>query len=335
VRFNRAGEELLGYPRSALVGKNDYDFFPKDEADFFTSKDREVIDGGRLVDIAEEVIDTAHGQRILHTKKIPIQDEAGHPVYLLGISEDITERKRADDELRAARSESERANRAKTEFLSRMSHELRTPLNAILGFSQLLELDDLTDDQRAYLGYIGGAGRDLLELINEILDLSRVEAGVMSMSLDEVPLAEMMSQVARLIEPLASPREIAVDVPELGPDVMVFADRQRVKQVLLNLLTNAVKYNRHAGKVSVRCEPAGERLRVTVEDTGPGIPAELVGRLFRPFERLDADSSRVEGTGIGLALAKGLVEAMGGSIGVKSTVDVGSTFWFELPTALA
>ena len=332
VRFNRAGEELLGYERSALVGKNDYDFFPKDEADFFTMKDREVLDGGRLVDIAEEVIDTANGQKILHTKKIPIRDQAGQPVYLLGISEDITERKRADDLLDAARAEAERANRAKTAFLSRMSHELRTPLNAILGFSQLLALDALSDEQRSYVGYIDGAGRDLLELINEVLDLSRVEAGGMAVAADVVPVGEVIAEVATLVGPLAGPRGIEIDAPSPGSEVTVIADRQRVKQVLLNLVTNAVKYNHATGRVKVRCRHAGSRLRITVNDTGPGIAAELVHRLFRPFERLDADARRVEGTGIGLALAKGLVEAMGGTIGVRSTLGRGSSFWFELPT---
>ena len=332
VRFNRAGEELLGYPRAALVGKNDYDFFPKDEADFFTSKDREVLDGGHLVDIAEEVIDTANGQRILHTRKIPIRDEAGRPVYLLGISEDITERKQADDLLDAARAEADRANRAKTEFLSRMSHELRTPLNAILGFSQLLALDELTDEQRSYVGYVDGAGRDLLQLINEVLDLSRVEAGGMAVAADIVPVGEVIAEVAALVGPLASPRGIEIDAPSPGADVIVVADRQRLKQVLLNLVTNAVKYNHATGRVKVRCRSAGERVRISVQDTGPGIAAELVHRLFRPFERLDADALQVEGTGIGLALAKGLVEAMGGTIGVKSTLGRGSTFWFELPT---
>ena len=333
VRFNRAGEELLGYSRSALVGRNDYDFFPKDEADFFTTKDREVLDGGHLVDIAEEVIDTANGQKVLHTKKIPIRDEAGRPVYLLGISEDITERKVVDDELRAARAEADRANQAKTAFLSRMSHELRTPLNAILGFSHLLALDELSDEQRSYVGYIDGAGRDLLQLINEVLDLSRVEAGGIAVSADVVPVGEVIAEVAALVGPLAGPRGIEIDAPSPGADVTVVADRQRVKQVLVNLLTNAVKYNKTRGHVKVRCRPAGDRLRITVKDTGPGIAAELVHRLFRPFERLDADARQVEGTGIGLAIAKGLVEAMGGTIGVTSRVGSGCTFWFELPTA--
>jgi PAS domain S-box-containing protein len=333
VRFNRAGEDLLGYPRTALIGKNDYDFFPKDEADFFTTKDREVLDGGHLVDIAEEVIDTANGQKILHTKKIPIRDQAGQTVYLLGISEDITERKRADDLLDAARAEAERANRAKTAFLSRMSHELRTPLNAILGFSQLVALDELSDEQRSYVGYIDGAGRDLLELINEVLDLSRVEAGGMAVAADVVPVGDVIAEVATLVGPLAGPRGIEIDAPSPGHDVTVIADRQRVKQVLLNLVTNAVKYNHATGRVKVRCRHAGTHLRITVNDTGPGIAAELVHRLFRPFERLDADARQVEGTGIGLALAKGLVEAMGGTIGVKSTLGRGSSFWFELPTA--
>ena len=162
VRLNRAEEELIGRTTAEVAGKTDYDFFPREQADFYIQKDREALQGGQIVDISEEPMDTpTHGRRILHTKKIPILDEAGRPLYLVGISEDITERKAAEDELLAARLEAERANRAKTDFLSQMSHELRTPMTAILGFSQLLEMDELTADQRASVAHILQAGRHL------------------------------------------------------------------------------------------------------------------------------------------------------------------------------
>jgi PAS domain S-box-containing protein len=337
VRFNRAGEELLGFPRADLIGKGDYDFFPKDEADAFTAKDREVLEGQRVVDIPEEPIDTAHhGQRILHTKKIPIFDELGRAVYLLGISEDVTERKRAADEILQARHDAERANLAKTEFLSRMSHELRTPLNAILGFSQLLDDDGLDAEQRQSVGYITQAGRHLLGLINEVLDISRIESGQLSISPEPVSVEELVDEVLALIRPLATGREIRVDAQ--GADVVgsVVADRQRLKQVLLNLLSNAVKYNREAGSISIRCASAdGDRVRISVVDTGYGIAPAHLERLFRPFDRIGAENGGVEGTGIGLALTRGLIDAMGGDIGVESELDVGSTFWFELPRAEA
>jgi len=334
VRLNRAGEALLGISRSDYVGRTDHDFFPVEEADFFTLKDREVIAHGHVVDIPEEPIETPSGRRILHTKKLPVVDDDGQPIYLLGISEDITDRKHANDAIEAARVEADRANRAKTEFLSRMSHELRTPLNAILGFSQLLEMDELNADQRENVAYISQAGRHLLELINEVLDISRIESGQISISREPVAVDEVVHEVATLVRPLADARGVTVEVVAIEPGAFVLADRQRLNQVLLNLLSNAVKYNREGGSIRVETRPADDgMLRITVADTGFGIPPEYHDRLFRPFDRLGADRSSVEGTGMGLALSKGLVEAMAGSIGVESTVGVGSSFWVELAMA--
>lgn len=332
VQFNRAGSALLGIPSEALIGKGDRDFFPPDQADFFIAKDRAVLESGELLDIAEEPIDTAeHGQRILHTKKIPIVDANGRPSHLLGISEDITERKQVEAALVAARSEAQRANRAKSEFLSRMSHELRTPLNAVLGFAQLLDLEDLTRDQREQVAYIRRAGLHLLELINEVLDISRIETGQMTISPEPVQLSDLMSEVVALLAPLAGSRSIALHTDRVACERHVLADRQRLKQVTLNLVANAIKYNREGGSVTLDCLPAGDgRLRVRIVDTGYGIPAEQQPRLFTPFERLGAEATTVEGTGMGLALSKGLVEAMGGTIGVESAIDIGSTFWIEL-----
>jgi PAS domain S-box-containing protein len=337
VRFNRAGEELIGLARTDLIGKSDYDLFPADEADFFTAKDREVLASGQMIDVAEEPIDTPHGRRILHTKKIPVIDEAGKPAYLLGISEDITERKQADDEVRAARLEADRANRAKTEFLSRMSHELRTPLNAILGFSQLLEMDELTREQHENVAYISQAGRHLLDLINEVLDISRIESGQMTISREPVALADVLHDLVALVRPLADRRKIVLDASNAIADgAYVLADRQRLNQVLLNLLSNAVKYNREGGAIGVRAETSESgTVRIAITDTGYGIAAEHVGRLFHAFDRLGAERGSVEGTGMGLALSKGLIEAMGGTIGVESTLDIGTTFWVELAVAEA
>jgi PAS domain S-box-containing protein len=333
VRLNRAGEELMGTSQEDLLGKNDHDLFPKQQADWFARKDREVLASGGVVDIPEEAIDTVDkGSRILHTRKIAIRDERGEPRYLLGISDDITDRRAAELAAEAAREEAERANQAKSEFLSRMSHELRTPLNAVLGFGQLLELDELDPGQREAVGLILDAGRHLLELINEVLDISRIESGTMSISLEPVHLASVLAEALSLIRPLADGADVRLvaDDPNRA-DLHVRADQQRLKQVLINLLSNAVKYNRRGGEVSVRCaQVADGRVEIAVADTGHGMSAEQMLRLFEPFERLGAERTEIEGTGLGLSLCKGLVEAMGGVITAESEPGAGSTMRIQL-----
>ena len=334
IRVNRAGEELLGYRAEELVGKNDHDLYPLEQAEFFTKKDREALDGHKLVDIPEEPIQTrVRGKRILHTKKIPISDESRNPLYLLGISEDITDHKRAVEALRAASAVAERANRAKSEFLSRMSHELRTPLNATLGFAQLLELEDLTDRQRASVEQIVRAGRHLLELINEVLDIARIEEGRMSLSPEPIHLGDLIDETVELVRALANARDVELVTEKRdSSDAFIVADRQRLKQALLNLMSNAIKYNRKHGRVDLYCSsPRDAVVRITVSDTGPGIEPESMEKLFTPFDRLGAEASDVEGTGLGLPLSKRLIEVMGGSLGVDSVPGIGSSFWIELP----
>jgi signal transduction histidine kinase/CheY-like chemotaxis protein len=234
-----------------------------------------------------------------------------------------------------AQKAAEAANQSKSEFLSRMSHELRTPLNAVLGFSQLLEMDELSHDQQQAVSQITKGGRHLLDLINEILDISQIETGKLALSPEAVNVREVVSESVELIRPLADERGIHL----LGGDFgachrYVFADRQRLKQILLNLLGNGIKYNREGGTVSISCgEPSPGRLRIQVTDTGPGIAREQFGLLFTPFERLGADQTTVEGTGIGLALSRRLAEVMGGTLEVDSTVGRGSTFSVEFPIA--
>jgi PAS domain S-box-containing protein len=333
VRLNKAGEDLLGLAREDLIGKTDHDLFPRDEADFFTQKDREVLEERDLVDIPEEPIETSHGARVLHTKKIPILDDDGVPRFLLGISEDITERKEAERQLRQAKEEAERANRAKDEFLSRMSHELRTPLNAVLGFAQVLQMGSLDPDEIGSVKQILRGGRHLLALIDEVLDISRISTGQLSISQEPVLVAAAINDAVELVKPLATERGIEFRQEALNGS-HVLADRQRLKQVLLNLLSNGVKYNRQGGIVSVSFqEVPGGRLRINVADTGPGISAEAMKRLFMPFDRLGAEASGVEGTGLGLALSKGLVDAMGGSLTAASVVGSGSVFSIELRLA--
>jgi len=249
------------------------------------------------------------------------RDNARMEAETLRRSKDLQE---ANRRLRAA-------DEAKSEYLSRMSHELRTPLNAILGFAQLLEMDELRDEQRENLGYILSAARHLLALINEVLDIAAIEAGRLTLSLEPVPVAEVASEAVSLIRPLADQQGILLVGQGRLSDAHVLGDRQRLKQILLNLLSNAVKYNQPAGSVHLTCEQAGGRLRIKVTDTGPGIPAEALERLFVPFERVGSEQRAVEGTGLGLPLSKRLAEAMGGTLELVSAPQQGSAFWVELP----
>jgi PAS domain S-box-containing protein len=246
---------------------------------------------------------------------------------------DVTERKRLDHELEHAKSVAEKANLAKSDFLSSMSHELRTPLNAILGFAQLLETSSPppTATQTLRLQQIIKAGWYLLELINQILDLAVIESGKLSLSKEPVSLAEVMLECQAMIEPQAQQREIKVTFLPVDPTWFANADRTRVKQALINLLSNAIKYNREHGTVEVKCTASTpQRIRISIKDRGAGLPQEHLAQLFQPFNRLGQESGTEEGTGIGLVVTKQLVELMGGSIGVESTVGVGSTFWIEL-----
>jgi PAS domain S-box-containing protein len=246
---------------------------------------------------------------------------------------DVTERKRLDVELESAKSVAEKANLAKSEFLSSMSHELRSPLNAILGFAQLMESDSPppTPAQKESIAQILQAGWHLLTLINEILDLAKVESRQVPLSAEPVSLAEVMLECQGMIEPQAQQRDIKLTFPQLDIHYFVLADRTRLKQVLINLLSNAIKYNIKQGTVEVKyTEDTPGRIRVSVRDTGAGLTLEQLAQLFQPFNRLGQEAGGEEGTGIGLVVARRLVELMGGVIGVESTVGVGSVFWFEL-----
>ncbi|HVD91356.1 MAG TPA: ATP-binding protein [Vicinamibacterales bacterium] len=249
-----------------------------------------------------------------------------------------TERKRLEQVLLEKNVELERANLAKSDFLSSMSHEFRSPLNAILGFAQLMEIDEtaISPAQKANIGQILHAGWYLLELISDILDLARIDSGKLSLSLEQVSLPEVMGDCQDMIEPECQTRRIRMIFCRFAGPCFVHADRTRLKQVIINLLSNALKYNRVGGSVTVECftsTPA--RVRVSVRDTGAGLSAEKLAQLFEPFNRLGQETGEEEGTGIGLVVSKRLVELMGGAIGVESTVGVGSEFWIELDAAVA
>ena len=334
-------EDILGYRPEEIVGRTPFELMPPDEAAKVAGVFGDIVARKAPIRNLENWNLTKDGKRVcLLTNGIPLLGEAGELLGYRGVDKDITNRKVAEETLIQAKLAAEEASRAKSEFLSRMSHELRTPLNAILGYSELLldgGSDPISEDQRECLGNVRDAGRHLLELINEVLDLAKVEAGKLPLAIADVAWHDVVSQCLELTRTSADRRAITLhdDTTDAVPP-LVRADELRFKQVLLNLLSNAVKYNRNGGSVtiSVGSGEAG-RLRIAVRDTGNGLSAGELGELFQPFNRLSAEASTTEGVGIGLVISKRLLELMGGVIGVASTPGEGSTFWLELPVAAA
>ena len=261
----------------------------------------------------------------------------GNDLCLLTMLVDITERKRAEEELKKARNEAEKANLAKSEFISRMSHELRTPMNSILGFAQLMQMGELNPSHSKGVNHILNSGRHLLNLINEVLDISRIEAGHISLLKEPVQLGIVIMETIDVVYPYAKQRHQTIELdPSHDNRLFVMADRMRLRQVLLNLINNAIKYNQEGGSVIIntelrQVEPLETAMvRISITDTGSGINPEDFGKLFLPFERIGAEKTGTEGTGLGLTVVKQLMDAMGGNIGVDSKSGDGSTFWIEL-----
>lgn len=332
---NEAYCRMLGYTREEMLGLRTADLEADESPEEMAAHIRRITEQGR------DRFDTRHRRKdggLVHVEVNLSLEALGGERHFFAFVHDITERKQHETALTQAKEEAERANRAKSDFLSRMSHELRTPLNAILGFAQLLESDPLhplAAEQHDNVREILHGGRHLLEMINEILDLARIESGMLSVSLEEVAMEPVLEECRALASPLAEARGIRLNVQATAARKGARADRTRLKQVLINLLSNAVKYNREGGRITMACHGHGNRVRLTVTDTGPGLSPEQQARLFQPFERLGADKAAIEGTGIGLALSRRLMELMQGEIGVDSTPGQGTTFWLELPAAQA
>jgi len=352
TEFNPAAERTFGYSRAEVLGRSLADFIipphlreshHRGLAQYLVTGEGPVL--GTRIEVPALHADGHEFPIELAITRVPI---AGPPTFSAYLR-DITERTEAEAALKAAHDEAERArveaerarveaeaaNQAKSWFLSRMSHELRTPLNAILGFSQLLQLEGLQPEQQESVAHVIKAGRHLLDLINEVLDISRIEAGDLSLSPEPILLNDLLSEAMDLAQPLAAHRGIKMEMADEQRvcNGYVMADRQRAKQVLINLLSNAIKYNRRDGTVIVNCEMSDNRLRIHVMDTGIGIAADNMERLFSAFDRLGAERTEVEGTGLGLSLSHSLMAAMNGSLSATSIEGQGSTFTMELPVA--
>ena len=334
---NTACAAVLSLTPEQMVGKTTEELCLPDLAAAIRQHDEAVIAGGSPIQF-EETFLVAGETRVFLTLKAPLRDGNSRVIGILGISRDITERKRIELHLIEATAVAEKANRAKSDFLSNMSHELRTPLNAILGFAQLMESSTPppTPAQSRSLAQVIKGGWYLLELVNELLDLAQIESGKLSLTQEPVSLAEVMLECQAMIQPQASKRAITMTFPSLVLPGYARADRTRVKQVVINLLSNAIKYNKARGAVTVEVALSSpDAVRVSVRDTGEGLAPEKLAQLFQPFNRLGQETGPEQGTGIGLVMSRRIIELMGGAIGAESTVGVGSVFWFELKWASA
>ena len=335
---NNQMEALTGLPRDKLIGA----FFKNCFTDPARAEEgiRRVLSEGKVTDYELTARSKEGTETVVSYNATTFHDRDGVLQGVFAAARDVTERKRLDKvlqentvELESAKAIAEKANLAKSDFLSSMSHELRSPLNAILGFAQLMESDSPgpTPSQKASIEQILHAGWFLLDLINDILDLAVVESGRLTLSLEPISLPEVLIECQDMIEPQAQKRCIHMTFPTFAEPCFVKADRTRLKQVLINLLSNAIKYNRNGGAVIVECveTPTGH-IRISVKDTGAGLSPELLAQLFQAFNRLGKEGSAEEGTGIGLVVSKRLVELMHGQIGATSLVGAGSAFWIEL-----
>lgn len=337
--FNRAAEIMFGYEASEVIGKSVGVIVPSHERrDHDTYIRNSTLTNSRIINKSRDLFGQTKDGRLIPIELNVSRMFLNGEIKYVGIMHDISERVKTQEILKASKEMAEKASQAKSEFLSSMSHELRTPLNAILGFGQMLDMnakEPLSARQKECVTHIMRGGRHLLNLINDVLDLAKIEAGRVVLSIDVVSPGKVVSECLTLIAPLAEDKGVALKLPAMeGEWPNIWADHTRLKQVLLNLLSNAVKYNRPEGSVTLSVgEVEGGRLRFKVSDTGFGIPKDRQRDLFKPFHRLDAENSEIEGTGIGLVITKDLVELMDGTIGLESEEGRGSVFWIDMPLA--
>ena len=322
-----------------IIGKNDYDLpWKKSESDSYVADDRRVMLENKAEYNIHETITVNEKEVHVETNKVPLHDFNGNVIGILGTYQDITLRINFENEIMAAKEAAEKANNAKSDFLSHMSHELRTPLNAILGFAQLLEMDVSASEEqkKSNINEIISAGNHLLILINEVLDLAKIESSEIDLEIENVNAFDILNESLKLTKSLAESKNINIEV-EISDckQIMVEADATRLKQIFINFITNAIKYNKDNGKVVINCESAvGSGIQFNIIDTGIGIEEENIKKIFVPFERLGIEDEAIDGTGIGLVICKRLIELMNGTFGVESKVGEGSKFWFTLPSAV-
>jgi PAS domain S-box-containing protein len=330
LEVSPASETMYGIPVENRLGHSALEFVHYNDQAVVLAAIKRIFEEGRATTARFRVRhDDGHWVTV-ESRGQALDNDGAPPVAAVVITRDISESVALEHALEIARSEAERHDRAKSEFMSRMSHELRTPLNSVIGFSQLLQMESDDPDVLRMLGHINNSGQHLLNLINEILDISRIESGRVIVTLRAVSLDDLIRDCVGIITLQAKERGLELEVGEITL-ALVRADQQRLRQVLLNLLSNAIKYNRPDGRVTVSTEVNDEMVRISVSDTGLGISPELVERLFIPFDRLNIEATGIEGTGLGLALSKNLTEAMGGTLTFDSVPGKGSDFTIQLP----
>ena len=338
--FNPAAERIFGYVRDEVIGQNVKMLMPEpyhSEHDNYLAHHLETGEN-KVIGIGREVIGRRKDGSVFPMDlAVSPMSVDGNPMFV-GLVRDITQRNQTRQALQEAKEVAEKANQAKSEFLSSMSHELRTPMNAILGFAQLLQDnpdEPLSDEQAECIHHILKGGSHLLELINEVLDMARIEAGKVTLSIEPLHPGDLINACLDLVRTMGEKRGIRIHDLSVGRGLpALMADYTRLKQVLLNLLSNAIKYNRAQGEIWLDCQPADHGLlRISVRDTGDGLPKSRRAEVFAPFNRLGAEGGAIEGTGIGLTIAKQLIELMDGRIDFTSEVGKGSTFWVDLPLA--
>ena len=335
-RFNnKSYEDWFEKPRNEITGKHARELMGEKAYESIKQYFDKALSGERVVH--ETLMPYKHSPaRYIQGEFIPDFDDQGKVKGIFALVSDITMSKQAEKELTHAKEEAEKASQAKSEFLARMSHELRTPMNAILGFGQLLTMDPenpLKPRQETNVRHILKAGQHLLELINEVLDLSKIESGNMTISIEEVPLRSLLSEILELLQPMLNAKKISFNAAPLETSgITVLADRVRLKQVLLNLISNAIKYNHPGGSISVAYRKLeGSKIQISVQDTGVGISPENLEKIFDPFHRVESKTEPIEGTGIGLTISRKLIHMINGSLEVKSEEGKGSCFFITLP----